>query len=47
MAWEIYIPYSLGKEPESLYTIQKGLGYTDIALDLRRQGIIKNSWFFR
>ncbi len=45
--WEIYVPYSLGPKPTVVYNVQKGWGDKEIAIYLEKQGIIKNSWFFR
>src|SRR3989344_3056623 len=45
--WELFIPYSLSATPPQNYMVQKGLGDEEIAADLQKQGIIKNSLFFR
>lgn len=45
--WQIYVPKSFGSSPTVVYTAQRGMGDEDIAIDLERQGIIKNNWFFR
>ncbi len=47
LLWEIYIPYSFSLKPTLVYIVQKGSGYKDIAEDLQKQGIIKNSLFFK
>ncbi len=44
--WEAYLPKSFGQKPTSIYVVQKGWGYKDIARDLKKQGIIKSAYFF-
>src|SRR3989344_4149603 len=44
--WGIYVPHSLSPKPTAVYTLQKGLGYKDIAKDLKKQGIIRSYGFF-
>jgi len=46
LAWEIFVPQSLRSVPESVVTIPKGIGYKDISLELKEQGIFKNTLAF-
>ena len=46
LAWEIFVPQSLRSVPESVVTITKGMGYKDISLELKEQGIFKNTLAF-
>lgn len=45
--WEIYIPKNNISQETITYDLKKGAGEKDIALELQRQGIIKNNKFFR
>ncbi len=47
LVWEIYIPRSYASNHTVAYIAESGEGDEDIARDLEKQGIIKNSFFFR
>jgi len=44
---EIYVPKSFGKSTGIVYEVKKGVGSREIANDLERQGIVRQSFFFR
>ena len=46
-AWEIYAPKSPASNDTITYIAKSGMGDDEIAKDLEKQGIIKNSFFFR
>src|SRR3989344_9000502 len=46
-AWELFVPCSLAKAPSAVYVVQNGEGNKEIATDLKKLGIVRNSLFFR
>lgn len=46
-AWEIYVPISRNSSHIITYEAKRGQGDDEIAVDLQKQGIIKNADFFR
>lgn len=45
--FEIYLPKSFAKSPMVYYSLQKGMGYSDVANDLQKQGIIRHASFLK
>ena len=45
--WEVYVPKTFGYEQTIIYTANRGMGDEDIARELKKQGIIKSSIFFK
>ncbi len=45
--WEIFIPKDINVTKQTIFEIKKGQGYSNIATELKKEGIIKDSVFFR
>jgi len=47
VCFEIYVPANPGSHETITFTVQKGWGDDEIALNLQEMGIIKSPWFFK